>query len=223
MYEALSDLACLPEPPFLRYTIIMSNFSAKLAKRFLKLIGWQVVGPAPDIPKYVLISAPHTSNFDFFYMFLVSRIFGIRIQFMGKASLFRGPLGPISRALGGVPVSRNSRQNLVAQMVQAFNERDSLILSVPPAGTRKKTQYWKSGFYYIALGAQVPLVCGFVDYGRKRVGVGPTIMPTGDTEADLDKIRDFYADITGKHPEGKSIIAFRPAPDDKQKQSQTMM
>lgn len=195
----------------------MPNLSASIASGILNLFGWQIIGSTPDIPKYVLISAPHTSNFDFFYMFLISRVFSIRIRFMGKASLFRGPLGPISRALGGVPVSRNSRQNLVAQMVQAFNEHDTLILSVPPAGTRKKTQYWKSGFYYIALGAQVPLICGFVDYGRKQVGVGPTIMPTGDVEADLDKIRDFYADITGKHPEGKSIIAFRPASDDKQK------
>ncbi len=195
----------------------MSNFSAKIAGGFLKLTGWQIVGPAPDIPKYVLISAPHTSNFDFFYMFLISKVFGIRIHFMGKASLFRGPFGPISRALGGIPVSRDSRQNLVAQMVQAFNERDSLILSVPPAGTRKYTPYWKSGFYYIALGANVPLVCGFVDYGRKRVGVGPTIIPTGDVEADLDKIRAFYADITGKYPENKSDIAFKPVSDDKQK------
>ncbi len=199
------------------HSFTMPNFSAKIAGGILNLFGWQIIGSAPDIPKYVLISAPHTSNFDFFYMFLISKVFGLRIRFMGKASLFRGPLGPISRALGGVPVSRNSRQNLVAQMVQAFNEHDTLILSVPPAGTRKKTQYWRSGFYYIALGAQVPLVCGFVDYGTKRVGVGPTIMPTGDVEADLDKIRSFYADITGKHPEEKSIIAFRPASDDKQK------
>jgi len=189
----------------------MSNLSAKISESILKLLGWQIVGLAPDIPKYVLIAAPHTSNFDFFYMFLVSKVFGIRIQAMTKASLFRGPLGPFSRAVGGIPVQRNSRQNLVAQMVQAFDERDSLILAVPPAGTRKRTSYWKSGFYYIALEAQVPLVCGFVDYGRKRVGVGPTIMPSGDTDADLDKIRNFYADITGKHPEEKSDIAFKPA------------
>ena len=194
----------------------MSNFSAKISGSILKLLGWKIVGSAPDISKYVLIAAPHTSNFDFFYMFLISKVFGIRIQAMTKASLFRGPLGPLARAVGGVPVNRGGRQNLVAQMVQAFNERDSLILAVPPAGTRKWTPYWKSGFYHIALGAQVPLVCGFVDYEQKRVGVGPTITPSGDAEADLDIIRDFYADITGKYPDQKSVIAFKPAADDKQ-------
>jgi len=194
----------------------MSNFSAKISESILKLLGWKIVGSVPDISKYVLIAAPHTSNFDFFYMFLVSKFFGVRIQAMTKASLFRGPLGPLARAVGGVPVNRGGRQNLVAQMVQAFNERDSLILAVPPAGTRKWTPYWKSGFYHIALGAQVPIVCGFVDYGRKRVGVGPTIAPTGDAEADLDIIRNFYADISGKYHDHKSVIAFKPAEDDKQ-------
>jgi 1-acyl-sn-glycerol-3-phosphate acyltransferase len=197
------------------HSFTMSNLSATIAGGILNATGWEVIGSAPDFPKYVLISAPHTSNFDFFYMYLVSKIFDIRIQAMVKDSLFRGPLGPMSRALGGIPVTRNSHHNLVGQMVQAFNENDSLILSVPPEGTRKKTPYWKSGFYYIALGAQVPLVCGFVDYGRKQVGVGPTIIPTGDVDSDLDKIRDFYEDITGKHPDQKSVIAFKPTVDDK--------
>ena len=208
-------MACLPEPSFLRYTSTMSNFSAKLAKGFLNLIGWQVVGPAPDAPKYVLISAPHTSNWDFFVMYLTAKTLKLQISWIGKDTLFRGPLGPISRALGGVPVNRGVRQKLVAQMVQVFNERDTLVLSVPPSGTRKKTQYWKTGFYWIALGAQVPMVCGFVDYKRKQAGVGPTLMPTGDIEADLDVIRDFYAGISGKFPEQTSVIAVRPRATEK--------
>ncbi|HEY52607.1 MAG TPA: glycerol acyltransferase [Caldilineae bacterium] len=188
----------------------MSNISAKLANRFLDLIGWQVVGPAPATPKYILIAAPHTSNWDFSLMFLAGKVLGIRISWMGKEELFRGPLGPLTRALGGVPVNRSVRQNMVAQMVQVFNERDALILAVPPAGTRRKTPYWKTGFYWIALGAQVPIAFGFIDYKRKQVGVGPTLMPTGDIEADIAVIRDFYADITAKFPEEKSIVAVRP-------------
>ena len=188
----------------------MPNFSAKLANHFLDLIGWQVVGPAPDTPKYVLIAAPHTSNWDFFLMYLAGKVLDVRISWIGKDTLFRGPLGPISRSLGGVPVNRSVRQNMVAQMVQVFNERDALILAVPPAGTRKKTPYWKTGFYWIALGAQVPVACGFIDYKRKRVGLGPDIMPTGDIEADLEVIGDFYADITAKFPDKKSIVAVRP-------------
>ena len=188
----------------------MSNLSAKFANRFLDLIGWEVVGHAPDTPKYVLIAAPHTSNWDFFLMYLTAKVLGIRISWIGKDDLFRGPLGPLARALGGVPVNRRARQNMVAQMVQAFNNRDALILAVPPAGTRKKTPYWKTGFYWIALGAQVPVAFGFIDYKRKRVGVGPSLMPGGDIEDDMDIIRDFYADITGKFPEQKSIVAVRP-------------
>ncbi len=183
--------------------------SAWIASNFLKLLGWQIVGQLPETHKIVLITVPHTSNWDFMYMYLVSKVLGVRIRWMGKEELFKGPLGPISRALGGIPVKRSHSTNMVAQMIQAFQERDELILAVPPAATRSKSDYWRSGFYYIAMGAQVPITMGFLDYPSKRAGFGPTIVPSGDIKADMDKIRAFYADIQGKFPEDKSVIRLK--------------
>ncbi len=183
--------------------------SSWLAKHFLNLLGWQIVGQLPESHRLVLITVPHTSNWDFMYLHLVSKILGVHIRWMGKEELFRGPLGPISRALGGIPVKRSRSTNMVAQMIQAFQEHDELILAVPPAATRSKSDYWRSGFYHIAMGAQVPITMGFLDYQRKRAGFGPSFIPTGDIKADMDKIRAFYADIQGKFPDHKSVIRLK--------------
>ncbi len=180
-----------------------------MAKKILMLLGWQIIGQLPEPRKCVVVAAPHTSNWDFLYLFLVSKIIGTRIHWMGKEELFRGPLGPISRALGGIPVNRGKSTNLVMQMKQAFAENDELVLAVPPAATRRHTDYWRSGFYYIALEANVPITLGFVDYGRKHVGFGPSFMPTGDITADMDIARAFYKDIQGKFPANKSAIQLK--------------
>ncbi len=180
-----------------------------LANLMLRLLGWELVGQLPDTRKIVLVAAPHTSNWDFMYLFLVSKSLGVRINWMGKEELFKGPMGPISRALGGIPVRRGQSMNMVQQMAQAFAERDSMLLAVPPAGTRHKTDYWHSGFYYIALEAGVPITLGFVDYGRKKVGFGPTFTPTGNVKADMDIARAFYADIEGKFPDEKSTVQLK--------------
>ncbi len=186
----------------------MKNLKAWLALRFLHLFGWQLVGATPTEPKYVLIAAPHTSNWDFVYMYLAAKALKVDLSWMGKESLFRGPMGPIFRAMGGVAVSRGGRHNMVAQMVQTINDLPVIMLAIPPAGTRDKTANWKSGFYHIAVGANVPLLFGFVDYGRKRTGIGPSLMPTGDVTADMDVIRDFYADISARYPEQASVIVL---------------
>lgn len=183
--------------------------SAWLAKHFLNLLGWQIVGQLPEKHRLVLITVPHTSNWDFMYMYLISKVLGVRIRWMGKEELFQGPLGRISRALGGIPVKRSRSTNLVAQMIQAFQDNDELILAVPPAATRSKSEYWRSGFYHIAMGAGVPVTMGFLDYPRKQAGFGPSFVPTGDIKADMDKIRAFYADIQGKFPEDKSVIRLK--------------
>jgi len=188
--------------------------SSWLAKHFLDLLGWQIVGQLPQKHRFVLITVPHTSNWDFMYMRLVSTILGVHIRWMGKEELFKGPLGPISRALGGIPVKRSKSTNMVAQMIQAFDERDELILAVPPAATRSKSEYWRSGFYHIAMGAGVPVTMGFLDYARKQAGFGPSIHLTGDIKADMDKIRAFYADIQGKFPEHKSVIRLKAEDED---------
>jgi 1-acyl-sn-glycerol-3-phosphate acyltransferase len=179
----------------------VSSLASWLARGIIWIVGWHFAGEPPDVPQYVLIAAPHTSNLDFLAMLALDFAFQVGAVWMGKASLFRGPLGPIFRHLGGIPIDRNSRHNVVEQAVRAFQHSERMVLVIAPEGTRARTKRWKTGFYYIALGAGVPIVLGFMDYGRKTVGLGPTLMPSGDIEADMGIIRDFYKDKEGKHPD----------------------
>jgi 1-acyl-sn-glycerol-3-phosphate acyltransferase len=157
-------------------------------------------GEVPDFPKYVLIAAPHTSNMDLAVMLTLAFTFRTKLSWMGKDALFRWPFGGLSRWLGGIPIDRSKSHNVVEQSVALFNEKEAFVLAVPPEGTRKQVRYWKTGFYYIAKGAGVPILLGFIDYGRKVGGFGPVLMPTGDIEEDMKTIQSFYAAITGRHP-----------------------
>ena len=172
-----------------------------IARAFLDLTGWEPEGFRPAESKFVLIAAPHTTNWDLAYLLAFAVLFDVRITWMGKHVLFRQPLGWIMRALGGMPVVRSRRGDLVGQLVNEFESRESLALVVPAEGTRSYTPFWKSGFYHIARGADVPIVMGYLDYARKRGGFGSALFPTGDIRADMDEIRDFYEDIVGKYPE----------------------
>jgi len=165
----------------------------------LALRGWRTQGTLPDVPKYVMIAAPHTSNWDLPVMLMMAFVMRADVFWMGKHSLFRGIYGPFFRWLGGVPVDRRKSNNLVDQTVDVFRQRDRFALVIAPEGTRKLTAYWKTGFYHIARGAGVPIVLGFIDYRKKVGGVGPVITPSGDLEHDMAEIREFYADITGKY------------------------
>jgi 1-acyl-sn-glycerol-3-phosphate acyltransferase len=189
---------------------------SKIALFLLHLLGWELIGQRPPYKKYVLVGAPHTSNWDFLYFYLGALAMGLRVSFMAKDSIFRGPLGPILRWMGGIPVVRSRRTNMVEQMVRAFGERESLILLVPPSGTRRRTDYWKSGFYFIALGAQVPLVLAIMDFEQREVGIVHSFMPIGDIKADMEIIRQVYEPVTAKFPSEKSQIRLRqedePAP-----------
>ncbi len=180
-----------------------------IANKIASLIGWQLTGSLPDVSKAVIIAAPHTSNWDFVFLLLLANKHQVRLQWMGKEELFRGPMGPISRALGGIPVKRSRSMNMVAQMAQAFAQRPSLFLVIPPEATRRKTEYWKSGFYHIARSAGVPVVMGFVDYERKQAGFGPSFIPTGNIRQDMDRIRAFYANTNGKYRNDKGRIRLR--------------
>lgn len=160
----------------------------------------------PDVPKCVMIAAPHTSNWDMVIMLLFSFAFSTKLYFMIKNSLFCWPFGPFFKWLGGIPIDRSKPNGVVAQSINAFKNNERLVMVVPPSGTRAKVQYWKTGFYHIARGAGVPIVLGFLDYGRKRGGVGPIITPTGDIETDMKEIRAFYTGVTAKYPE-KSIFS----------------
>ncbi len=179
-------------------TPVVTALLRALAHFLLAVTGWRARGALPDAPKYVMIAAPHTSNWDLPVMLTIAFALRADVFWMGKHTLFRAPFGPLFRWLGGVAVDRRKSNNLVEQTIEAFRQRDEFALVIAPEGTRKLTAYWKTGFYHIARGAGVPIALGFLDYRRKTGGVGPVITPSGDIEEDMKAIRDFYADITGK-------------------------
>lgn len=178
-----------------------NRFSRGLGKSILALWGWEFQGAIPNLPKCVVIAAPHTSNWDFVLGIAVVLALGLDAHWIGKDTIFRPPLGLLMRFLGGMPVDRSTRQGIVTQMVEVFEQREQFILGMSPEGTRKRVDRWKTGFYHMAYGARVPIVLGYFDYARKVVGIGPHLIPTGDLEADMSKIQAFYADITPKKPD----------------------
>jgi 1-acyl-sn-glycerol-3-phosphate acyltransferase len=171
-----------------------------IGQAILRLSGWAFEGPVPATRRYVLIAAPHTSNWDFVYMMAMAWTLGIRLSWMGKASLFVFPHGALFKALGGLPIRRGRRGNLVEQSVARFSQGGDLVLAVPAEGTRGRGTMWRSGFYHIARLAEVPVVLGYLDYARKRGGLGPEVRPSGDVRADMDVVRAFYADKVGRFP-----------------------
>ncbi len=178
---------------------------------FLKLVGWKTGGKLPDFPKYVLISEPHTSNWDLPIMLLLAMKIGFKLNWVAKDTLFKGLHGRYLKWLGGIPVNRRTHNNFVDQTIEAINNHDEIIIVVSPAGTRSYTEFWRSGFYHIARGAGVPIVMGFLDYPNKTGGVGPTLIPSGDMEKDFEKLRAFYATVKGKYPEKFGPVRPRPA------------
>ncbi len=172
-----------------------------LARAFLGATGWKTEGERPRDRRFVLIAAPHTSNWDLAYLLALSELFDVRVSWMGKDAIFRPPFGWLMRRLGGIPVVRSKRGNLVAQATQRFAASQDLALVVPAEGTRGAVDYWKSGFYHIARGADVPIVLGYLDYARRRGGFGPSLRATEDVPKDMDQIREFYADKSGKYPD----------------------
>ncbi len=170
-----------------------------LCMAFLRLNGWKVEGSWPPLAKAVLVAAPHTSNWDGVYMLAAAGFYRVKLRWMGKKSLTAGPLGPLVRWLGCVPVDRANRSDLVASMAAAFNEREEMILAIPPEGTRSLSTEWKSGFYHIAHSARVPLIISVLDYGTRTIRLAATITTTGNYEADLPTIQRYYAAAKGRH------------------------
>ncbi len=192
-------------------TPILSTLLYWWARVYLRIFGWQMEGRPPDFSKYVVVAAPHTTNWELPTGLMMAFAFRMKVYWMGKDSLFRRPFGAFFRWLGGIPVNRSKSTGLVAQTVQTFNEHERLIILMAPEGTRSKIGHWRSGFYHIANGARVPLVLGFLDYRRKVGGIGPAVIPSGDIESDMKEIRAFYAGVTGKHPQNsdQATIALR--------------
>lgn len=164
--------------------------------------GWRAEGAVPTPRRFVIIAAPHTSNWDFLYFLGLTQDLGIAAHFIGKASLFRWPLGGFMRSMGGIAVDRSASHNVVRAMADEFAKRKEFMLTIAPEGTRRRSTKWKTGFYQIALAAHVPMVVGFMDYRRRVGGFGPAIMPTGDYAADMAKVWGVYQDCTPKNPTG---------------------
>jgi len=182
-------------------TPVVKTILRALSVGFLKLAGWRIQGTLPPgAEKSVLIAAPHTSNWDLPYTLMVAFSLRLTVYWMGKEQIFRFPFRGLMMWLGGIPVQREKSNNLVAASVEAIKAASGpLQLVVPPEGTRSKTRYWKTGFYHIAVGAQVPIVMAYMDYEKKISGLGPVFEPTGNIEADMAQIKAFYANFKGKN------------------------
>ena len=182
-------------------TPIVNAVLRALSIGVLKLLGWKVEGRLPPgAEKCVFIAAPHTSNWDLPYTLMVAFSLRLNLYWMGKEDLFKFPFRGLMMWLGGLPVQRDKSNNLVAASVAAIQAASGpLQLTVAPEGSRSKARYWKTGFYHIAQGAQVPIVMAYLDYGQKRGGLGPVFQPSGDIEADMAAIKAFYAPFKGRN------------------------
>ncbi|OOV87791.1 glycerol acyltransferase [Oceanospirillum linum] len=180
-------------------TPIISHLLYGISVLVLKLTGWQVVTNTHKTPeKAVFVAAPHTTNWDLPYALMLAFKLKLPIYWMGKTSIFRFPFGGLMRWLGGIPVERTRSTNLVDTMIDRFKAEKQLLIVIAPEGTRKKVSEWKSGFYHIACGANVPLLLGFIDYPNKRGGIGLVFQASGDYDKDLKEIKAFYAPFKGK-------------------------
>lgn len=178
----------------------------RLAIWLLRLRGWRLVGRAPDVPKYVIVFAPHTCNWDWLLGMLAARGYGIRASWLGKRSIFRWPIAGFLRWLGGIPVGRDHHEGLVGQVVEAFASAESMVLGLTPEGTRTFTPHWKSGFYRMALAAGVPIVVATVDGPSHRIALGSAISPTGEVRHDMDRVRACCTGKRGIHPERAGAV-----------------
>jgi 1-acyl-sn-glycerol-3-phosphate acyltransferase len=176
-------------------------FWPRVARFLFWLGGWSYESGVPDVKKAVVIAAPHTSNWDGYWSFVYKVAIGLDVKFFFKDSLFWFPLGSYVRLMGAMPLDRKHAGSAVQQVVDLMNSSDEFFFGLAPEGTRSWTPAWKTGFYRIAIEAGVPVAPGFLDYGRKCIGIGPLITLSGDPDTDMEKFRDFYAGIEGKRPE----------------------
>jgi 1-acyl-sn-glycerol-3-phosphate acyltransferase len=184
-------------------------FLTRLARFILQLKGWRLEINLPAAPKYILIGAPHTSNRDGVYAVLLRFAANIPMRFIAKESLFKPPFGFLIRWFGGIPVDRSASTNFVDQIVARFNESDALVIAISPEGTRSKTLYWRTGFYFMALNAGVPIAFGSIDYATRTLGIQPGIEPSGDLPADMEHIRNFYTQTVQLYRKGKREITLK--------------
>lgn len=180
-----------------------------ISQFILRVLGWQTISTIPPLEKYVLIGAPHTTNWDFPMTLLALSSLGVKFNWVAKHTLFWWPLGLFLRAIGGIPVDRSGGMAFIKQAIELYKERDKLILAIAPEGTRSRTSHWKSGFYVIACKANVPIVLGSIDYPTKQITLGMPLMPTGNINEDFERIREFYRGVIGKYPEKQGEVRLK--------------
>jgi 1-acyl-sn-glycerol-3-phosphate acyltransferase len=189
----------------MRTTIFSTPFLTPLLRilaiGILKLIGWKAIGEELKDPRFVLIGAPHTSNWDFPLMLLVILKLRLQVYWMGKHTLFNFPFGGLMKWLGGIPIERDKSHNVVDNIVREYSKNESLIVIIPPEGTRSKVEKWKTGFYHIASNANVPILLSFLDVSSKEAGIADLFHPSGELQEDMIKIQNFYASKKGINPE----------------------
>ena len=174
--------------------------SRGLARLCMRLIGWSFTGSLPDLKKAVIIVAPHTSNWDFVIGVIAMFAISVRVSFLGKDTLFRPPFGFLFRWLGGFPVDRSSPSGVVEQTVEVFDRAPALALALSPEGTRRRTARWRTGFYHIAIGADVPIIPVALDFENRTIAIGQPVKMTGEEDADLTQLGEFFADVKGFRP-----------------------
>ncbi len=184
-------------------------FLRLLGKVLMRLLGWRTAGVVPQQRKWVMTGYPHTSNWDFPFFLLIAWSMGFKASWLGKESLFTGPLGWLMRALGGVPVVRGQGSQQTEQVAAHFRAVDSLVLAIAPEGTRGPCTGWHTGFYHIAQAAGIPIQIGYLDYKNKIGGLGPLLWPSGDIDADLATVAPFLEPFTGKFPQNRGPVRVR--------------
>ncbi len=189
---------------------MLINGICAITYRAVRLMGWTFTGERPVERKVMILGAPHTANFDYFLTLALIHHFRLPLRYLIKHTVFVGPLNWLLRSLGGIPVDRTKRGNLVDKIVETIKAQEEIAIGVLPEGTRKKMDYWKSGFYFIALGAEIPIYPARVDGPGKNLHLGPAIIPSGDIEADMELLAAFFGDAVGVIPENTTPVRLRP-------------
>jgi 1-acyl-sn-glycerol-3-phosphate acyltransferase len=190
---------------------MLASFIYRLALVFMRTLGWKFQGQKPSEKKFVLLGAPHTSNWDFFITLALIGHFRLPLRYMVKDQVFRGPWSGLLKSLGAIPIDRSRRVNVVDSTIEALKTHDEIVIGILPEGTRKRTEYWKSGFYHIAYGAGVPVVLAKVDAASKTLWLGPAIYLTGDSDSDMARIADYYKGVVAIFPDCFGPVRLKPA------------
>ena len=180
-------------------TPVITDFFYLISVLWLRAAGWNTKGLPSAEKKFVMIAYPHTSNWDVPFTLAICMVYRLKIYWMGKSSLFWGPIGPVMKWLGGIPIKMGKSENVVQQTIDTFNQATSLVIVISPEANRAYVQKWRTGFYHIAVGANVPIVLGFLDFSRKEGGYLASYLATGDLDRDLAIIKTQYRGIKGKY------------------------